>query len=72
MREQFEDFEVIAEEVREGIDVLRPFFVERFHLPVSNIVRENGVGLIEVSRESEAINISAERKGLAQQFCVFF
>ena len=59
-REQFEDFGIVAVYVHEGLDVTRPLFVKSPHLLVTNIVRKDGIGLVESARQRKAIELRHE------------
>ena len=71
-REQFEDFWIVAVYVHEGLDVTRPLFIKSPHLLVTNIVREDGIGLVESACQRKAIGLGTKLKGFVQLFCVFF
>ena len=71
-REQFEDFWIVAEEVHEGLDVTWSLFIKSPHLLVTNIVREDGIGLVESARQRKAISFGTKLKGFVQLFCGIF
>lgn len=69
---QFEDFWIVAVYVHEGLDVTWPLFIKSPHLLVTNIVREDDIGLVESACQRKAIGLGTKLKGFVQLFCVFF
>jgi len=68
-REQFKDFWIVAVYVHKCLDVTRPLFIKPPHLLVTNIVREDGIGLVESARQRKAIGFGTKRKSFVQLFC---
>ena len=71
-REQFEDFWIVAVYVHKSLDVTWPLFIKSPHLLVTNIVWEDGIGLVESARQRKAIGFGTKLKGFVQLFCGIF